>query len=179
MGDEFDKSKYVYELNITNFRNEKGNAKTKSKVKVVHPKLDDKKAGIILFYHHWCPHCQHMVPIWEKLGKKVKNNIFVGAVHGSNENSGNTMVFEQLSVQGVPDIRFVSNDNIVDNERYDGERTVDDLIKYINSKSKSVSKMKKTKKGGSKKKSKKRSIRKKVRRSTKKRNYRKNNKIKK
>ena len=180
MSNEFDKSKHVYELNITNFSNIKG-----GKVKVSHSELKDKKCGMILFYHHWCPHCQSMVPTWNKLGSKVKKDVFVGAVHGSNEASGNDLVFEQLHVQGVPDIRYLTEDHNVDNSMYEGPRSVEDIIKFIDSKDKSKSKSKSVKKSKSvSKKSKKKggSKRKKIKRKksiTKKRIIGKNNKIKK
>ena len=132
---EFDKSKYVYELNITNFRNGKGND-----VEVIHPDLDNNKCGIMLFYHHWCPHCQMMVPTWNKLGNKLKGKVFVCAVHGSNEKSNNNLVFDQLQIHGVPDIRFLSSDHIIDNSMYEGLRSLEDLIKFVKKNDKSVSK---------------------------------------
>ena len=194
MSNEFDKSAHVYELNITNFRNGKDND-----VKVIHPNLPDDLPGIIFFYHHWCPYCQMVVPTWNKLSKKLKGKAFVSAVHGSNEKSGNNVVFDQLLVSGVPDIRFLNSNHMIDNKAYEGERTVDEFIKYINkkdtskkekskSKVKSKSVSKKKSKSVSKSKKKVGGKRKKVRRarsikriSRKKivNNYRKNNKIKK
>jgi len=107
--DEFRKSKLITELILKDFK------RTKNSLKVIHPDIKNKECGIVLFYHHWCPHCQRIVPEWESLSQKVHKKVFVCSVHGSNEADGNHLIFNHLGIHGVPEIKERKPSGRIDN----------------------------------------------------------------
>ena len=97
-----------------------------------------------------------MKPEYLKLGKLAKSKkFFIGAIDGMDESKGNKDLFQSQGIAGVPDIRYVSKSGVIDSEKYMGERTADDFLKYIASKSKG-----KQSGGAKKRKSKKKVVRK-------------------
>lgn len=85
------------------------------------------------FYMTSCPHCIDFNPIWEKLKTKVENekiNVTLVKYNISDNGEGSEQA-ALYNVKGAPTIILDKND--VHNE-YNGNRSVDDIIKFIKEK---------------------------------------------
>jgi hypothetical protein len=93
-----------------------------------------KKHGIILFYMNGCGHCETMKPAWNKviteLKDKHKNEIILGAVESSNMDMFNKHGISP-SVSGFPTILYFHPNKITTPEPYNGDRSYEDLKKWI------------------------------------------------
>ena len=93
-----------------------------------------KKHGVVLFYMNGCGHCVKMKPAWNKLinelKEKHKNEIILGAIE-----SGNMDIFNKHglkpSVSGFPTILYFNPKNPDKPESYSGDRSYEDLKKWI------------------------------------------------
>ena len=93
-----------------------------------------KKHGIVLFYMNGCGHCETMKPAWNKviteLKEKHKNEIILGAVE-----SGSMDMFKKHginpSVSGFPTILYFHPKKHNAPEYYKGDRSYEDLKKWI------------------------------------------------
>ena len=92
------------------------------------------KHGVVLFYMNGCGHCVTMKPAWNKLinelKEKHKNEIILGAIE-----SGGMDIFNKHglkpSVSGFPTILYFNPKNPDKPESYNGDRSYDDLKKWI------------------------------------------------
>ena len=93
-----------------------------------------KKHGIILFYMNGCGHCETMKPAWNKviteLKDKHKNEIILGAVESSNMDMFKKHGISP-SVSGFPTILYFHPNKITNPESYNGDRSYEDLKKWI------------------------------------------------
>ena len=93
-----------------------------------------KKHGVVLFYMNGCGHCVTMKPAWNKLinelKEKHKNEIILGAI-----DSGGMDIFNKHglkpSVSGFPTILYFNPKNPDKPESYSGDRSYEDLKKWI------------------------------------------------
>jgi hypothetical protein len=93
-----------------------------------------KKHGIVLFYMNGCGHCETMKPAWNKLinelKDKHKNEIILGAIE-----SGSMDMFKKHgispSVSGFPTILYFHPNKLTNPESYNGDRSYEDLKKWI------------------------------------------------
>jgi len=89
--------------------------------------MNVEKDVLVEFYAPWCGHCKQLFPIWHELGEKFKDsdNVVIAKIDlTANE-------LEEVKVDGFPTIKlFRKEDNKVIN--YDGERSLDGFIKFIN-----------------------------------------------
>jgi len=96
-----------------------------------------KKHGIILFYMNGCGHCETMKPAWNKviteLKDKHKNEIILGAVESSNMDMFKKHGISP-SVSGFPTILYFHPNKLTNPEPYNGDRSYEDLKKWILSK---------------------------------------------
>ena len=93
-----------------------------------------KKHGIILFYMNGCGHCDTMKPAWNKviteLKDKHKNEIILGAVESSNMDMFKKHGISP-SVSGFPTILYFHPNKLTNPESYNGDRSYEDLKKWI------------------------------------------------
>lgn len=91
------------------------------------------KDVLVEFYAPWCGHCKKLEPEYDALAAHYKsnNNLVIAKV----DSTANEVAAVQIS--GFPTIKFfpADSDEIVD---YDGERTKDGMIKWLESNAKTV-----------------------------------------
>jgi protein disulfide-isomerase A1 len=90
--------------------------------------FDKEKAVFVEFYAPWCGHCKQLAPIWEQLGEHYKSNDKI--VIAKMDATANEI--DEVKVQSFPTIKlFAANTNeVID---YNGERTLDGFIKFLDS----------------------------------------------
>lgn len=106
-----------------------------------------KLTGIILVFHPGCGHCVQMRPEWDAMKRKLSPGSKVVEVDGS-EMSGNEKINNSplSGTNGFPEILKMKNGKVV--EKFQGERTSDEMKKFAE---KGMSKSKKVKKNKTRK----------------------------
>lgn len=94
------------------------------------------KPGVVLFYMKRCGYCEILKPTWNKVVRDIKklNNkdFIIGAIEASNMEKFNKSG-HSTSISGFPTILYFSNIS-KDTELYDGDRSENDLKKWVISK---------------------------------------------
>ncbi|KAJ1666848.1 hypothetical protein EV178_001932 [Coemansia sp. RSA 1646] len=83
-----------------------------------------KGPWFIKFYADWCPHCQQLAPVWEKLADSVKGRINIGKVNCEETGS----LCSKHGVQGYPTLKMLWEGETND---YKGSRDFDNLLDYV------------------------------------------------
>ena len=115
----------------------KTNKKQKTAKKPI--KKDTKKEPtiVVLFFAHWCGHCQSMYPEWEKLQKEYENNddfVLREIEHGNIQQDKSILEHEYdvspIQVQGFPTlVKFHPHKDV---EHYEsGERTQSNMSSWL------------------------------------------------
>lgn len=89
---------------------------------------DKSKTVLVEFYAPWCGHCKQLAPIYDKLGQHFEgNNEVVIAKMDSTVNE-----LEDIKIQSFPTIKLFpkNSDQVID---YNGERTLEAMIKFVES----------------------------------------------
>ncbi|BFY97061.1 hypothetical protein BsWGS_00101 [Bradybaena similaris] len=89
---------------------------------------DETKDVLIEFYAPWCGHCKSLAPKYEEVARKLeKDKDIVIAKMDATAND----VPSPYEVKGFPTIYFVPKDRKSTPKIYDGEREVNDIIKFL------------------------------------------------
>lgn len=91
--------------------------------------LDNDKDVMILLYAPWCGHCKKFHPTYEEIAKKLKekNPKLLLTKMDATENE-----VEQISITSFPTIKFYPGDKKKsDPLSYSGDRSFDDVVKFI------------------------------------------------
>ncbi|KAI8804173.1 thioredoxin-like protein [Cladochytrium replicatum] len=81
------------------------------------------KPWFVMFHAPWCPHCQHLAPIWEQLGSSVKGRVNIGKVDCTRE----TKLCKEHDIRGYPTLKFFDESGVID---FDGQRALDELVEF-------------------------------------------------
>ncbi|XP_060068667.1 protein disulfide-isomerase-like [Ylistrum balloti] len=89
---------------------------------------DKSKDVFVEFYAPWCGHCKQLVPIWNELGEKFKDNADV--VIAKMDATANEIA--DVKVQSFPTLKYFpkNSEEIID---YNGERTLESLVNFVTS----------------------------------------------
>ena len=103
-----------------------------------------KAPVIILIHAHWCGHCRSMMPEWNRFEREIPKSCKVKVAKIEDSVYSNVKHEVDLGAEGFPTIKLFNNGRLV--KKYDGERTSDDMIKFVKSHEKKIVKPKVEKK---------------------------------
>lgn len=88
--------------------------------------MDKEKNVLVEFYAPWCGHCKKLVPIWDELGEKYKDNKDI--VIAKMDSTANEV--ENVSIKGFPTIKlFQKGDNKA--VEYSGNRDLEGFVEFL------------------------------------------------
>ena len=90
--------------------------------------LDNTKDVLVEFYAPWCGHCKKIAPIFDELATKLahnKNLIIAKMDSTANET-------DKVSIQGFPTIKFWPANDKTKPLDFDGDRTVEGFVQFLN-----------------------------------------------
>jgi len=93
--------------------------------------MDKDKHVLVKFYAPWCGHCKRLEPVFESLAKTFQGeeDCIIAKVDAEYESA----IGARYQVRSFPTIKFFSKGNKI-GEDYDGDRTEQDFIEYLNQK---------------------------------------------
>ena len=92
----------------------------------------DNEVNLVLFYAEWCPHCQRLEPIWDKLandldGEQIEGkNVHVIKIDCANQKNKDTC--QKNDVSSYPTIKCFTANNV---QEYEGKRTYNALETFL------------------------------------------------
>lgn len=94
--------------------------------------LNNNKDVLVEFYAPWCGHCKKLSPIWDELGSKLsaqRDQVVVAKIDAT----ANEIDVPGVAVRGFPTIYFFKGDDKANPVKYEGGRTLDDFLQYLES----------------------------------------------
>ena len=89
--------------------------------------------GIVIFYAHWCPHCNnpHFINMMNALGKRLKEKETNHSIYAFNcaDNIEQEKIASNLDVMGFPTIKYISRGKIGDS--LEEGRDLETIIKFM------------------------------------------------
>jgi protein disulfide-isomerase A6 len=97
------------------------------------------KYSFVKFYAPWCGHCKNMIPAYEQVAESFakEKSVVIGNVDADQHKE----LGSRYGVSGFPTLKFFTPTGEVEN--YEGGRTAEDIIAFINSKAGTNIKIKK------------------------------------
>ena len=95
---------------------------------------------IILIHAHWCGHCRNMMPEWNRFEREIPKSCKVKVAKIEDSVYSNVKHDIDLGAEGFPTIKLFNKGKLV--KKYGGDRTSEDMIKFVQSHEKKISKQK-------------------------------------
>jgi len=91
--------------------------------------LDKSKNVLLEFYAPWCGHCKNLEPTYKSVGEHFANNenIVVAKIDATAN-----YIDPAYKIEGFPTIKFFPAGDKTDVLSYEGTRTLDDIIEFVN-----------------------------------------------
>jgi len=105
---------------------------------------DPDKDVLIEFYAPWCGHCKALEPKYKEVAAKLKN--YSDVVVAKMDATANDWPRDKFEVSGYPTIYFVPAKEGARPVKYDGGRDVDEIVKFVKKRAKTIKKERKSKK---------------------------------
>ena len=86
------------------------------------------KPWFIEFFAPWCPHCQHLAPVWDSLHLKVRDEVNIARVDCTSAKSRPLCV--HFDVHGYPTLIYFPLDS-TQKLRYEGKRTIEGFESWL------------------------------------------------
>lgn len=83
-----------------------------------------------MFYAPWCGHCKTTKPEFEKLKAQYKGPAKIHMINGDEEKE----MMKKHNVRGFPTLRYYPSGMDGDFDEYNGERTVEGMLQFLQSK---------------------------------------------
>jgi thiol-disulfide isomerase/thioredoxin len=94
---------------------------------------DDDKPFLKLYYATWCGWSQKFVPVWEELKESdITSKVNLEGVECDDESNKDKC--EAANIEGFPSMKLYKNSSDKVGEDYEGERTVEAITAWVNSK---------------------------------------------
>lgn len=92
-------------------------------------KFTNSSATLEYYYMQSCPHCNNFTPVWEELGRRVKNDgISVSLKKYDLQAPENKVKVEKNKITGAPTIILEKNGKSTE---YHGNRSVEGLLGWL------------------------------------------------
>jgi glutaredoxin len=92
-------------------------------------KFTNSSATLEYYYMQSCPHCNNFTPVWEELGRRVKNEgISVSLKKYDLQAPENKVKVDKNKITGAPTIILEKNGKSTE---YHGNRSVEGLLTFI------------------------------------------------
>jgi thiol-disulfide isomerase/thioredoxin len=92
-------------------------------------KFSEDAKKVYFIYADWCGHCTRFKPEWQKFEKACSGN-GIEAKSLNVDDTTNTKFIESNDVSSFPTVLVTKGNG--EKIKYEGERTSDDLIKFVN-----------------------------------------------
>ena len=91
--------------------------------------IETNKPTVILAYANWCPHCESILPVWNEVCQKYKNNssVLVTQIEEKNPNF-ESFKKSHKDINSFPTIISIQNGR---SEEFEGNRDKESMISFI------------------------------------------------
>lgn len=85
---------------------------------------DPVRPTLVLWFAHWCPHCQRVKPQWAQVQHALGSTVYVDMVDVDEDRD----YVKSMSVRSFPTIVFYIDKQAV---LYEGDRSTQDILNFV------------------------------------------------